>query len=709
MATAQTVIKNFMSFLNNTTLQGTSALDAAVRAVSNFSSWTALKNSLVSDCAAYSGDWESFLKDMCGIILDNSDTGAISGSDAGGSTTKTAESIVPESGTLSYPSGTTFTTHGLTVTVPSLSSLSDSEKFIVGALYTWWIDSALTLIENSYGLGFNSAGVTVNAIDVQFYNGNDGAMAYVEYSPGKTCEVLHLKINMNYYENIDTSNSNGSATNLITYLDRTIAHEMAHAVMAANINYFASLPVIFKEGSAELVHGIDDKRTSNIKAISSSSSYLKSALNSTSVNGYAAGYVLLRYLAKQASEDRDPSVAVTVSNSNSNSNSSTTSITSAASSGTTVASSTSSVRSGGSSTSSSSSNKSTVAASATFSGTTLTVKGNFGKNIWLGGKDIITGKANTTYANNNTVTINAKQMTSARVLAGNSKNNVITAGSGGATLWGGSGGNDTLSGGSGRDVFWYSLGGGDDVIVNFTSGKNSASDVLCVSGGGVSSMTRSDGTLKLTMTDGGTLKVGVGDTVDTAIKYSTVLGSGGSNVKIKVGNADSDNTFTYDANVNYYYGGNKENTLKVSQGARIWLSKSNFSNITKVDASSSQGNNLLAGDSGSNTLIGGSGSSSLWGGTGTASDSLIGGSGSNTFWYGLGEGNDTIQGAKSTDTLKLYNIKLSDITSIKSISGGLKFNFSSGSLTVNGTIPKVRLKTGSTWVYNSTSSSWKRV
>ena len=39
------------------------------------------------------------------------DTGAITGSDAGGKSTKTAENVVPEFGKASYPSKKSFTKH----------------------------------------------------------------------------------------------------------------------------------------------------------------------------------------------------------------------------------------------------------------------------------------------------------------------------------------------------------------------------------------------------------------------------------------------------------------------------------------------------------------------------------------------------------------------------------------------------------------------
>ena len=310
MASQQNIIKNFVSSLDNTTLSGTAALDEAVSSVSNYSSWQNLVDTMVSDAAVYEGHSTDFLKDMCDIVLDNEDTGAITGSDAGG-ITKTAESIVVENGSWTYPSETSTTySSGLTVNWPDSSSLSDTEKWVVGALYTWWIPSALTLVNTSYGINFSEDNTTVNTLTVTLINNSfSAALASTSSSnTGQKTEDLTLKINMSHFSDLDTSDKNGSASGSNIYLDRTIAHEMTHAVMAANIDYFFQLPTVFTEGVAELTHGIDDRRRDEIDRLGGSSSSLKTALSGSgsSTSIYSAGYMVLRYLAKQAAYNRDP-------------------------------------------------------------------------------------------------------------------------------------------------------------------------------------------------------------------------------------------------------------------------------------------------------------------------------------------------------------------------------------------------------------------
>ena len=50
---------------------------------------------MIADCRAC-GNADIFLRDYCGIILDNADTGAITGWDAGGLSIKTADNVIGE-------------------------------------------------------------------------------------------------------------------------------------------------------------------------------------------------------------------------------------------------------------------------------------------------------------------------------------------------------------------------------------------------------------------------------------------------------------------------------------------------------------------------------------------------------------------------------------------------------------------------------------
>ncbi len=323
--TAVEVAKGMMTSLNNSTSSAATALDEAIKAASNgkFSTTDSLVQSFLRDLdAAAPTDTTSarkFLEDYCDIILLNDDTGAITGSDAGGDTTKTASSVVPEQVAVTswgLPTlGGSTTIDGLTINWPTTgasgSTLTDKEEHILKGLNSDWIEQSLNLVKESYGIDFNDEGATVKSINVTFENDStNNRLAAVShmYNPATgNATSLTLIVNMHYYNTIDTASPDGANTNPSLgagYLDRTIAHEFTHAVMAANIKNFSSLPKYFKEGTAELVHGIDDIRTDRInQLLTTRKNDLEDILNGT-IEGddgdpYAAGYMLLRYLSKQ--------------------------------------------------------------------------------------------------------------------------------------------------------------------------------------------------------------------------------------------------------------------------------------------------------------------------------------------------------------------------------------------------------------------------
>ena len=183
------------------------------------------------------------------------------------------------------------------------------QEIIVDALASEWIENALEQIEYGFGLKFGQDGTTVNEMDVKFTNESSTTLAYVTNSATNgEAKELSLSINMDYYENMDWDNVNGSINgSRYNYLDRTIVHEMTHAVMAANIKNFNSLPSLIKEGAAELIHGIDDARYNTILRVTNSASNLNTYMNNLApidpnpgTETYAAGYVYLRYLTAQS-------------------------------------------------------------------------------------------------------------------------------------------------------------------------------------------------------------------------------------------------------------------------------------------------------------------------------------------------------------------------------------------------------------------------
>ena len=256
--------------------------------------------------------YEIFLRDYCDIILGNADTGAITGSDAGDAVTKTAQSVVPETIPVKDwvvpEKGSVADIEGARIQYPATGangSLNATEKHILAGLNSVWIEQALKLIESSLGVSLKTLD-TITKIKVNFVHDSDTPFtAYVQQQADSSGYWLALVINMAFYGDIDKSSEDGrlipSSPNYYAagYLDRVIAHELTHAVLL-----FSDPPLFLEEGAAELVHGIDDLREGDIIDLlttrkSDLAEVFRTGGTTDNADPYAAGYLFLRYLAKQ--------------------------------------------------------------------------------------------------------------------------------------------------------------------------------------------------------------------------------------------------------------------------------------------------------------------------------------------------------------------------------------------------------------------------
>ena len=189
--------------------------------------------------------------------------------------------------------------NGKTLNNGTLAAIDSPDTAILKGLNSQWIKNSLEMIRDAYGLSFEMNATSVHNMNVTLTDtpAMSNALAYVAVTTGSNgyASNLELVVNMSYYDDINLQDPNGSiGTNFSNMLDRTIAHEMTHAVMASNIKDFNSLPSYVIEGSAELIHGIDDERTALIA--------------SGSDDDYAGGFVFLRYVESQFSENGDSAV-----------------------------------------------------------------------------------------------------------------------------------------------------------------------------------------------------------------------------------------------------------------------------------------------------------------------------------------------------------------------------------------------------------------
>ena len=294
----------------------TDKFNKTIDALTPFNSAQAVIDSIHSDIASAKSA-NDFLLTQCGIDLSNADVGGLLGYDVSGNDVINSEDVMNETGLpLQQTVPRTAVIEGFTITFPDMNTLTPGGKFINKALYSWWYPLAFKIIKDGYGLGIVDTSY-VKQMDTdlfqQAHEGGSILLAYVDIYFDATTGMpskLSCRINTHNdaYGNIDTTNPNGYAENLGTnYLDRSLLHELTHALMAANIRGLANwFPSYFREGSAELMCGCDDTRSKEILDSINNVSVLDDGFSETppsSLNWYVSGVIFLRYLIKHSTSN----------------------------------------------------------------------------------------------------------------------------------------------------------------------------------------------------------------------------------------------------------------------------------------------------------------------------------------------------------------------------------------------------------------------
>lgn len=630
MSTPVGIIKKFVKTLVETSKTGTEATDAAFKAV-GAGNYTAFKSEFTSAKKNYKSN-QDFCEQECGIRINNKDTGAITGKDAGGKTEKTAESIMPESATakeLKAAEYNSFTKNGLTVNVEYADGYGGKmygkyfdydeetylakQKLVVRALYNWWIPEALDLINESLGINFTDGRANTKTLNIEFDSGYSSKRVIgldFDYDMGYASEMT-LKINADRLYNMTKNDKNGTlpeksyitgtaygnSETFTNYLDRLILQAMAEVTLKANVAYVDKLPREISGGLCAIVGGYDD--STNYSSFTSS--------GNSDFNGYAR----LRYLAKNYSDGMPDGVSYNAKK------------------------------------------------------TGLTVTNEFTD------KTLDLADFASTVKN-----VNASALKNGIIIVGNKLDNSIVGGSGNDSLVGGDGkdtlsggkGNDSLTGGKGNDVFIYTAG--NDVITDYATGDKisvgsaiskatlSGSDVIFTVGKNTLTVKKGkDKTLTLINSKGKEYTTVVSGGKDLTVTNSTksplIIDS---DVK-KVDASERTKAITITGNKlgNVILGGSKNDIIYGEGGNDSILGNA--------------GADKLFGGFGDDTLKGGAGDDILTGGAGN--DSLWGDAGADTFIYHAGEGNDVIYGFDKNDTLTLDSMDFTATCKNKAVT--LKF------------------------------------
>ena len=338
-------------------------------------------------------------------------------------------------------------------------------------LENFWVTEGLKLAYDSFGLDFNGKNLHIVFGINGDYQAATGATAYdPQHDTYLPATDIEIEINMPMYAIIDAADPNGN-TNVRdgssqNYFDRTIAHELIHAVMQASGTLKEGMPEFFTEGVAELVHGLDDYDGNYYDVIldlASNPTYLANSLPFVEGTGtdevYPAGYMFLRYLCRQ-------SLGTQVSIGN----------------GTTPElfgyTGGEEIISGAATGSQINLDNGIGFAGVSADTTDMTVATSAGQIIVRGVRDKIINFADAygniferTYFSSGAGTVDGRGLSETEIIyGGNFSDNTIYAGDGGSHLWGGIYGNDVLFGGAGADNFVAGMACGADVIYNANAG-----------------------------------------------------------------------------------------------------------------------------------------------------------------------------------------------------------------------------------------------
>ena len=127
---------------------------------------------------------------------------------------------------------------------------------ILNGLQSSWLEQSENLIQTHYGLIGDGA-----PLDIQFVNNVPQYLAAVSGTPNGTGKLINQTLLVDLADFAPATLPNGGTAPF--YDDRIIAHEMVHAVMGRTMN-FTALPTWFIEGTAEFMHGADERLNADI-------------------------------------------------------------------------------------------------------------------------------------------------------------------------------------------------------------------------------------------------------------------------------------------------------------------------------------------------------------------------------------------------------------------------------------------------------------
>lgn len=184
------------------------------------------------------------------------------------------------------------TTEFNTIKLLNVPQISNNDSQIINSLKSAYLQQAEARILSEYGL--TADGQTLQIVLDQT---PQAYLAAVSFNIDVSGKAINQQLHIDVSAFTPATLPNGGTAPI--YNDRIIAHELVHAIMGRTMN-FGALPTWFQEGTAEFIHGGDER----LYADSSGGTNFAAVVNefssweNTSID-YSAGYAAVRYMHAQ--------------------------------------------------------------------------------------------------------------------------------------------------------------------------------------------------------------------------------------------------------------------------------------------------------------------------------------------------------------------------------------------------------------------------
>jgi hypothetical protein len=137
------------------------------------------------------------------------------------------------------------------ISLLSTATASSQNKAVIDCLERGWLEEGEKVIAERYGLSADGADIEIILDETP-----EPYLAAMEYNYSPDGKAANEKLHIVVSSALPATLPNGGKGPY--YDDRIVTHELVHAVMGRTMN-FRALPCWFKEGTAEFIHGADER------------------------------------------------------------------------------------------------------------------------------------------------------------------------------------------------------------------------------------------------------------------------------------------------------------------------------------------------------------------------------------------------------------------------------------------------------------------